>query len=320
MASTKELLSQNEIDALLELFNRSENKQNTDILFEVGMAKVAKAIGSYLDGLGLTTDKVRAVQSKSEVNDRFSYKPDYAYLERLAIDNALALAIIGARFGSRVNSATPERPLTSLERRLMQALCREIEYIVEKELDPYLRKAVTDKKIADSSVVITYANRQSTLQFSFTVRSTPVAQTRNLAQKKEAVSADTDGTKVEASVGRLMTDTLEKGKHYKVAAFDKNNIHLLLDSSMVLMAGTVEKSNEKLSVRVKKSVTEKTVNGGYELVVAGTVMDDETFLSLEYGSLLALTLYDDVQVHKDGKIVAKAKVCASGGEITVKVL
>lgn len=320
MANTKELLSQNEIEALLDLFNTSENKEKTDILFEVGMSKVAKAICSYLDGLGLTTDKVRAVQSKTDVQDCFSYMPDYPYLERLSIDNFLALAIIRARFGGAANSETPDRPLTSLENRLMQALCREIEYIVEKELDHYLCKAATDKKIADSSVVITYENRQSALQFSFTVQSAPVAQIQTVVPKKEAVPVNTDGTKVDASIGRLITDALEAGREYKVAAFRNNEVHLLLDTSMVLMAESVEKSREKFLVKVKKSVTEKAVTGGYELIVAGTVMDDETFLSLEYGSLLTLTLFDDVKVYKDGKIVAKAKVFSRGGEITVKVM
>lgn len=319
MASVKELLSQNEIDALLDLFNTSEKKQNTDILFEVGMAKVAKAVGSYFDGLGLTADKVKAVQSGVEMHECFVYTPHYPYLERLSIDNALALDVIGARFGAAANSETP-RALTSLENRLMQALCREIEYIVEKELDPYLRKDTSGKKIADHSVLITYANRQSILQFSFTVPSAPVTQTQTVTAEKEAISADTEGTKVNASIGRLMTDTLEKGKEYKVVRFRDNDVHLLLDTSMVLLAGRVEKSREKLLVNVKKSLAEREGAGGFELVVAGTVMDDETFMSLAYGSLLTLPLFNDVQVYKDGKIVAKAKVFPHGGKITVKVM
>ncbi len=320
MTSTKELLSQNEIDALLDLFNTSDKKENTDILFEMGMAKVAKAIGSYLDGLGFTIDKARAIQSGGEVHDRFEYKPDYPYLERLSIDNTLALSILGVRFGSKVNSVAADRPLTSLEKRLMKALCREIEYIVEKELDHYLRKDTNGRKIADHSVVITHANRQSTLQFSFTVQSAPVVQTEAVVQKQEAIPAAINGTKIEASIGQLLTETLEVDKHYKIAALRNNKVHLLLDTSMALMAEVVETSSQKFLVKVNKSVAGTRISAAYDLVVAGTVMDDQTFLSLEYGTLLSLTLYDEIQVHKKGKIVAKAKVFSVKGELIVKVL
>ena len=53
---TKDLLSQSEIDSLLDIFASTGEDKSTDILFEVRMAKTAKGIENYLENLGLQFD------------------------------------------------------------------------------------------------------------------------------------------------------------------------------------------------------------------------------------------------------------------------
>lgn len=317
---TKELLSQNEIDSLLDIFSSSDEEKSRDILFEMGIAKVAKGIENYLERLGLPFDDVSVSKSISEHKNSYNYNPDYLYLENLSIDNTLALSILAARFGANNREFSLDRELTSLEKQLLEDLCREIAYIVEKELDSYLAKDDGVEKIADYSLLVSQENVQSAMQLSFTTE--PVVPTAPvmLIEEEAVERSDVDGTKVEAVVGTIATKILEQGAMYKLHAFAKNRAVLLLDETLPFMAERLQESDEKLLFALQEALTDKTVLAGYYLSVAGTTMDDEALLALEYGTVLALRPYDDVQIHKDGKMVAKAKAFFSNGEIAVKVL
>ena len=317
---TKELLSQNEIDSLLDIFSSPDEEKSRDILFEMGIAKVAKGIENYLERLGLPFDDVSVSKSISEHKNSYNYNPDYLYLENLSIDNTLALSILAARFGANNREFSLDRELTSLEKQLLEDLCREIAYIVEKELDSYLAKDDGVEKIADYSLLVSQENVQSAMQLSFTTE--PVVPTAPvmLIEEEAVERSDVDGTKVEAVVGTIATKILEQGAMYKLHAFAKNRAVLLLDETLPFMAERLQESDEKLLFALQEALTDKTVLAGYYLSVAGTTMDDEALLALEYGTVLALRSYDDVQIHKDGKMVAKAKAFFSNGEIAVKVL
>ena len=317
---TKELLSQNEIDSLLDIFSSSDENKSSNILFEVRMAKVAKGIENHLENLGLQFDDVSVSKSISEHKNSYNYNPDYLYLENLSIDNTLALSILAARFGANNREFSLDRELTSLEKQLLEDLCREIAYIVEKELDSYLAKDDGVEKIADYSLLVSQENVQSAMQLSFTTE--PVVPTAPvmLIEEEAVERSDVDGTKVEAVVGTIATKILEQGAMYKLHAFAKNRAVLLLDETLPFMAERLQESDEKLLFALQEALTDKTVLAGYYLSVAGTTMDDEALLALEYGTVLALRPYDDVQIHKDGKMVAKAKAFFSNGEIAVKVL
>ncbi|MGB5964414.1 MAG: hypothetical protein WBG65_02660 [Sulfurimonadaceae bacterium] len=333
---TKELLSQKEIDALLDVFNSSDEEKSTDILFEIRMAKIAKGIENHLDSLGLQFDNVRVVKSTSVHKNSYNYIPEYPYLQNLSMDNSLALTILATRFGSKEKSFSLDRPLTSLENRLLKKLCKEIEYMVEKELDDYFLKDNMLEEIADHSVVITQENSQSMMQFSFTTQ-TIVSSTHRMLQEKETVETDdVEGTKIEAVIGTITTKTLEQGATYKMLSFPKNSALLSMDASMIFMAKTLQKSDDKLLFELQNAVydsefssshalgcwplIDKTMLAGYCLSVARTIIDDGALLTLDYGTVLALKPYDDVQIHKDGKMVAKAKLFFSDSEIAVKVL
>ena len=317
---TKELLSQNEIDSLLDIFSSPDEEKSRDILFEMGIAKVAKGIENYLERLGLPFDDVRALKSTSEHTNSYNYNPDYPYLENLSIDNTFALSILAARFGANNREFSLDRELTSLEKQLLEDLCREIAYIVEKELDSYLAKDDGVEKIADYSLLVSQENVQSAMQLSFTTE--PVVPTAPvmLIEEEAVERSDVDGTKAEVVVGTIATKTLEKGAMYKLHAFAKNRAVLLLDETLPFMAERLQESDGKLLFALQEALTDKTVLAGYCLSVASTTMDDEALLALEYGTVLALRSYDDVQIHKDGKMVAKAKAFFSNGEIAVKVL
>ncbi len=317
---TKDLLSQSEIDSLLDIFASTGEDKSTDILFEVRMAKAAKGIENYLENLGLQFDTVRVSKDMSAEQNSHNYNPEYMYLENLSIDNSLALSILAARFGSQDKNFSLDRELTSLEKQLLEDVCKEMAYIVEKELDSYLVKADSSEKMADQRILVSQENIQSVISFSFTKE--PVVTDTSVVIEDETATETDDvaGTKVEAVLGTIATDTLEKGIFYEMQAFSNNRAILLLDKTLPFMAKRLEAGDERLSFVLQEAVNDKRVLDGYYLCVAGTTIDDEALLSLEHGTVLELNTYHDVQIHKDARMVAKAKVLVTDGEITVKVL
>ena len=317
---TKDLLSQSEIDSLLDIFASTGEDKSTDILFEVRMAKAAKGIENYLENLGLQFDTVRVSKNMSAEQNSHNYNPEYMYLENLSIDNSLALSILAARFGSQDKNFSLDRELTSLEKQLLEDVCKEMAYIVEKELDSYLVKADSSEKMADQRILVSQENIQSVISFSFTKE--PVVTDTSVVIEDETATETDDvaGTKVEAVLGTIATDTLEKGIFYEMQAFSNNRAILLLDKTLPFMAKRLEAGDERLSFVLQEAVNDKRVLDGYYLCVAGTTIDDEALLSLEHGSVLELNTYHDVQIHKDARMVAKAKVFVLDGSVAVKVI
>ena len=317
---TKDLLSQSEIDSLLDIFASTGEDKSTDILFEVRMAKAAKGIENYLENLGLQFDTVRVSKNMSAEQNSHNYNPEYMYLENLSIDNSLALSILAARFGSQDKNFSLDRELTSLEKQLLEDVCKEMAYIVEKELDSYLVKADSSEKMADQRILVSQENIQSVISFSFTKEPVVTDTSVEIEDETATETDDVAGTKVEAVLGTIATDTLEKGIFYEMQAFSNNRAILLLDKTLPFMAKRLEAGDERLSFVLQEAVNDKRVLDGYYLCVAGTTIDDEALLSLEHGTVLELNTYHDVQIHKDARMVAKAKVLVTDGEITVKVL
>lgn len=319
MSTTKDLLSQNEIDSLLEIFSSPHDDKNSDILFGVRMAKVAKGIESYLENLGLVCDDVKVSKHTPACERCYSYALYDRYLDNLSIDNTLALRIIAARFGSKNRDASLERVLTSLEQELIQDVCKEIVYILEKELDSYMPNEGGSENIMDQGLLVLQGDVQHMISFTFTKE--PVAENLPAQLEKEEVSegSDATGTKVEAVLGTIATKVLKPGLIYKINTFAKNRAVLLLDESLPFMANRLQESDGKLLLLLQEAVTDKRLLAGFYLNIAGTTIDDETLMRLERGTFLELHMYDDVQIHKDGKMVAKAKILVSSGEIAVKI-
>ena len=320
MSTTKDLLSQNEIDSLLEIFSSPDEDKNTDILFEVRMAKVATGIEHYLENLGLMFDDVKVSKNTTVCENCYRYTSDNPHLEDIFMDNTLALNILAARFGSKSSEVSFERVLTSLEQQLMTEVCKEIVYILEKELDNYLVKEDGVEKIADQSVLVLQGNAQHMIFFSFKKESAKQSVSKGLDKKEVLNSCDNTRTKLEAVLGTIATKVLKPGVIYKVNTFSKNRAVLLLDETLPFMANRLEESDEKLLLLLQEAVTDKRLLAGYYLCVAETTIDDEALMRLERGTFLELGLYDDMQIHKNGKMVAKAKVLVTDGDIAVKVL
>ncbi len=320
MSTTKDLLSQSEIDSLLDIFTSPAEETGTDILFEVRMAKVAKAIENYLENLGLAFDEVKTVKSASVHTDSVVYDPDYQYLERVSIDNGLALTVLAARFGAKNRELSIDRTLSSLEKRLLDDVCIELVYIVEKELDGYLQKDDAVEKIADYGVVILDGNSERTISFTFKQKRVMESVTVSLREEESLDEADVTGTKIEAVLGTIAIKVLKPGVIYKVHSFAKNRALLLIDNTLPFMANRLDESDGNLLLLLQEAVTDKRMFSGYYLCIAGTVIDDEALLSLERGTFLELRMYDDAEIYKDGKMVAKAKLLLKSGEIAVKVL
>ncbi len=320
MSTTKDLLSQNEIDALLEIFSSPTEETSSDILFEVRMVKVAKAIENYLENLGLVLDDVKV--SKNRVADHNSYRcnPDYPYLDALSIDNRLALTVLAARFGSKNSDILLDRELTSLEKELFDDVSKEIVYILEKELDSYLVKESEIENLLEQSLLVTLKNRQFMINFSFVDAPAKEIPPADLKKQETQAQGDVTGTKIEALLGTIATKVLTPGMIYKVHAFSKERAVLLIDKSLPFMANRLQESDKKLLLLLQEAVSDKRILAGYYLCIAESRIDDETLLGLERGTFLELHMCDDVEIHKDGKMVAKAKVLVTSGEIAVKVM
>lgn len=317
---TKDLLSQSEIDSLLDIFTSPAEEKNRDILFEVRMARAVKGIENYLENLGLQFDAARVSKSRAAEQNSCHYTPDCLYLENLSIENSLALSILAVRFGSKQENLLLERELTSLEKELLEDVCKEITYIVEKELDSYLLKDAAALKIEEYSLFVVQESVEHAISFSFTKES--IVPTAPVVFEDEPVPETNDaaGTKIEAILGTIAAKTLEKDIFYNMQAFAENRAALLLDGTLPFMAKRLQEDEKELSFMLQEAASDKTVLEGYYLCVARATIDDEVLLALEHGTVLELKPYDDVQIHKDGKMVAKAKVFVLDGEIAVKVI
>jgi len=320
MSTTKDLLSQNEIDALLDIFSSPTEERSNDIVFELRMAKVAKGIENYLENFGLVLDGVKVSKNIAVDKNSYSYNSDYPYLDTLSIDNRLVLTVLVARFGSKNSDISLERALTSLEKELFHDISKEIIYIFEKELDSYLVKESGNESLVGQSVLVTLKNVQFVINFSFANETAKESVPASLKEHKPQESDDVAGTKIEALLGTIATKVLKPGVIYKVHAFSKKRAVLLIDRTLPFMANRLQESDKKLLLLLQEAVTDKRILSGYYLCIAGSRIDDETLLGLERGTFLELHMYDDVEIHKDGKIVVKAKVLVTNGEIAVKVI
>ncbi len=137
-STVRELLSNDELEALLGLF--SEEGHERTPLFDVALSRVARGIEHYLERTATACDRAEVLKNVTAPDTHYCYLPEYRYLESLTIENSLALTILGLRFGAGREEASPDRPLTPLEKALLDDFCREVVYLVEKELEAQLLK------------------------------------------------------------------------------------------------------------------------------------------------------------------------------------
>ena len=306
MQTSKELLSQNEIKALLDVLSTPSQDNNTETLgFEWRMAKVLNSLKSYFDSFTLSLDALRVSKKITLTTDFYTYKTGYPFLESLRIDNALALQIIAARFGAS-NTSVMNRALSSLEEHILDDVFKEIVYIVEKELDTLL--ATLDE--TPSSREISFYKNDVALKL--------VLDFKNITVENEAV--DLDKTVVEAVVGTLDVTTIEIETLYKVDAFSNKSVVLMFDKTLCFNTVKGSRNSESLSYVLQDAVLNTPFISSYYVVVGSSVLDDEAYMSLARGSMLKLSRFAEVEIHKDARMVSKARLLISDGEMQVEII
>ena len=305
MQASKELLSQNEIKALLDVLSSpSQDETSTNLGFEWRMAKVANSVKSYLDGYLLSFDEVKVSKEVTLVGDYYTFKTNYPYLESLHFDNAFALQVIAARFGAEGEQILT-RALSTLEEHLLEDVCREIVYIVEKELDE--RIVNSDEHLSYRELNFYKRDLVMKLGFDF----------RDKAVSREEI--DQDKTVVEAIVGRLDIGAVKKGAHYKVEGFTNRSVVLMFDKTLCFNALKSSRDSRSFSYVLQDACESALPLEGYYLIIGSSTLEDELYMSLSKGSMLRVSRLADAEIHKDGKIVAKVKLQITGSEMVVEV-
>ncbi len=317
---TKELLSQHEIDALLDVFNASDEERGTDILFEVGMSKVANGLELFFESLALPFESLKVRKSTVREESSYTYFPQYPYLDKIAIDNVLALRILAMEYGAKADNSALDRELTLLEKELLEDQCGEIAYLVEKELGNYLEKDAHSEPTADHSVLVVCGDEERAIRFSF-AQGPAEPEKVVLSERQASVESNEEAkTKVVAVIGTVAADRLEVGSTYALQPFSRNRTVLLLDEKLPFMATRHSQKGATLAYILQEAVPDKNMLCGHYVTIADTTIDDASLLELDRGSQLELELYGNVQIHKDAKMVAKAQLTRSEGQPVVKVV
>ena len=305
MQTSKELLSQNEIKALLDVLSTpSQDNSSKSLGFEWGMAKVLNSIKSYFDALTLSFAEVIVSKDITLASDCYTYKTNYPFLESLRIDNVLALQIIAARFGAN-NTNIMHRSLSSLEESVLDDVFKDIIYIVEKELDTFL--ATSDEM--PSPREISFYNNDVVQKLVFDFKNETVIKAIDLEQ-----------TVVEAVIGRLDVNVIEKGMHYKVEGLSNRGAILMFDKTLSFNALKSSRNSSSLSYVLLDAVVSTPFFTSYYVVVGNGVLDDEVYVSMTKGSVLKLSRFTEAEIHKDGRMVSKAKLKIKNNEMLIEII
>jgi len=304
----KELLTQKEIASLLEIFTTHEPVKEGEVLLEVGISKVAIGLHHYFESLGLKVEEVSVVPGLFDYEVQEAYQSSYEYLSHIYIEPLLGLDLVGTRFGLSARCFEKERELTSLEQRLLAPIYKEISYLVEKELDGHFEKNGLSEGLHYLFKVI-IEGVESVMVLDF------LPETSNSVQD---VNRE-EYTPMLVSIGTLRTVNIEQNRSYFLDDFGAHRAVLLVDNSAAFLVEHQENGAEALSLELLGPLTDARLFERHHLVIASGLLDDETLLALEYGTVIGLPAYTEVKVYKEGVHLAKAKVYRSEGRLAVRV-
>ena len=306
--NSKSLLSQNEVEALLSIFNDHE-EENPDVLFELAMAKVARNIGNYLERLGLSFDAVQVVKKDENSPICYSYEVGHKLLKRLFLQNTLANAIIARECGAKKQDLTRQRALSDLEVLLLQEVSEQIVYMVEKELEGYFEQHEVSASLDDYRIALLRDETPQLIYFSF--------QQKKRTPEKAKILQGMEGTKAEILMGELLVDVLEEGRFYELQNYSPKR--LLLDGTSLFETQSIASEGENFSYVLGEAAQERDSKARYYVVIARGYIADEKLLELKHGSLVSLQPLEQIEICKDGKIEAVAELYSKENRIAVKV-
>ncbi len=93
-----------------------------------------------------------------------------------------------------------------------------------------------------------------------------------------------------------------------------------MDNALAFRGKIVRTTNDEMRLLLEEPIEQASNPKGYLVCAAGSFLDDDVLLGLEYGRYLNLKLYGNLQVHKEGRFVAKAELFIKNGDIAVGIV
>lgn len=309
---TKELLSQDEIRALLEISpaGRRENPKSAQSSApDAVLADAAEELLRYLQRSGLQAGSYGIVQKGAVGTHRCKRFRTQGSVAHLCIENRLANAFIETALGGDCSRFEDDRAPGSLDEALLALLFRE----TQKLLQPYLQK------------IQSFASGRQTYFLEFFLGNTKSVMKLVLegvasAGAEKQVKTDLQKIKVEAVLGVVHADTLKRGKSYKLEGYTFERIVLLMENALAFRGKIVQTTNDEMRLLLEEPIAQSSYSKGYLVCAAGSFLDNDMLLDLEYGHCLNLKLYGTMQVHKEGRFVANAELFIKNGDIAVGIV
>jgi len=312
LETTKGLVSQEEVDALFD-----ESEALEPLSFDKRMGRVSLFMEGYLRRLGLEFEELRMVKSISNSFNNHFFKTDYEYLDSIAIDNSLALTLLSAQFGATQSDFSIDRKLSYLERRLIEQLLQTVVETAKKELDTYFVNDDGLEIIADYSLLVSKGIYQGAIDFTF---SKELFAASSVIVVESEPAYQSGGTEVQAVIGTVEASLFEKGDVCVVKHFDDASMVLLFDNDMSFASTQTEIGDVSSMFTIEEAFERNTFFSSHYISIASARIDDETLMALDYGEKLTLTRYKDTEIHKDGTMLAKAKVTVLDGAIALEIV
>lgn len=319
---TEELLSQDEINALLDIVDKPAEKAPDplkgtpeDMLFE----GVARGVRDYFHTAGLAIEHIDILHQSPLIGYSCKHFEDKRYRLEICVENTLSHALIGVVFGgSDVGDA---RALTSLEEKLLAPLWSALQEILLRHCGLYSESLPGRRaEKAERFLKFSFNGCNGVVKCSVLAASLPQKQPQKAEQPAEQTKNVAKWVKVEAVIGTIRTEKLVKGREYRLEDYTFNEALLLVESHQVFRTAVLDNSQSLLTLLLDKPFSAPARPEGYSISIAGKTVEAKTLLAIKQGHSLQLDLYPRAKVYQSGKIVSQAKVFVKEGVVVAMPL
>ncbi|MBU1643136.1 hypothetical protein KKE54_07215 [bacterium] len=309
---TKELLSQDEIRALLDISPSAIPAASSAP--DDAFSNAPEELLRYLQRSGLKAGSCSVVQKGRIGTHRCKSFKSQGYVAQLCIENRLTNAFIESILGGNSSRFEDDRVPGSLDEALLALLFSE----TQKLLQPYLQKVhISDGRQA-YFLEFFLGNTKSVMKL--VLENLDRKELRRPEEGRQHNRSVLHKIKVEAVLGVVHADILKRGQSYKLDDYAFARIILLMDNALAFRGKIVQTTNDEMQLLLEGPIAQTTYRNEYLVCAAESFLDDEMLLSLEYGDHLNLKLYSDLQIHKEGRFVAKAELFIKNGDIAVGIV
>jgi len=319
---TEELLSQDEINALLDIADKPaekapglSKKSPVDALFEA----VVKDVRDYLHAAGFAIEHVDILHRSPLAGYSCKHFEDKRCRFEVSVENTLLHAFIGVLFGGSAEGDA--RALSPLEEKLLAPLLSALQEIMLRHCrscSASLQGLRADK--VERFLKLSFNGGSGAVKFSVSAASLP----QKRPEKAPVITDQTEGVpktvKVEAVIGTIRTERLVKGRAYRVEDYTFNEAMLLVADRPVFRTAVLDNRQSRLTLLLDKPFSTPAMPKEYCISIAGKRIEAETLSALKMGHSLALALYPTAMIYRAGRIVAQAKVFVKEGVVVAMPL